>query len=61
MKFSLSISLGNEAMQTPEDVSLALSKVVGLLDQSHVTFEDNARGYVRDANGNTVGSWEVSS
>ena len=49
--FALKISLGNEAMQTGEDVARALRKVADKLDRG----ED--RGRVVDDNGNAVGEW----
>jgi hypothetical protein len=51
--FKLEIALGNVAMRTPGDVSMALGKVrlqlsVGAVD-----------GRIFDGNGNTVGKWEL--
>ena len=49
--FKLSIRLGNEAMQTPEDVATALEKIA----------EDLRNGRTGntmfDENGNNVGTW----
>lgn len=53
-KFTLSIDLGNEAMQTGEDVATALKAVASKLAHG----EDSGR--VRDENGNTVGEWDLS-
>lgn len=65
MKFTLEIKLGNEAMQTVEDVQTALAALVaGQSMTRHVagnrTFEDGDGGKIRDLNGNTVGKWEVT-
>ena len=54
------ITLGNEAMQTGEDVADALQKA---LKKIRPAFWDS-RGYpavdIRDLNGNTVGQWKVT-
>lgn len=52
--FVLRIQLGNHAMETAENVAEALRHVA---DQIEATGE--LAGRVRDANGNTVGSYEV--
>ena len=59
MKFTLEIELGNEAMQTGDDVALALRRLsVKLVDARIDVGAD--RGTIRDANGNAVGKWAVS-
>jgi hypothetical protein len=61
--FKLRIALGNDAMQTAEDVAGALR---GLADHvaeigGYVDFGGyRDAGSVRDENGNTVGMWELS-
>jgi hypothetical protein len=66
--FKLTITLGNDAMQTTEDVANALR---GLADHvagigEYVDYATGAlswhldAGSVRDENGNTVGTWELS-
>ena len=58
MKFKLEIELGNDAMQTYEDVVsslIACQQTVAEYRKLHV---GDARK-VRDINGNTVGKWEV--
>lgn len=50
--FTLTITLGNEAMQTPEDVAWALRKAIEQLEAGET------RRNIRDSNGNTVGMWE---
>jgi fido (protein-threonine AMPylation protein) len=69
MKFTLEIELGNDAMQTPAQIANALHDVEGRLRDTHsmlrgngISFEFTPSGIhpFRDANGNTVGKWEVS-
>lgn len=55
-KFTLEIELGRETMMTGVDVSEALAEVAGDLFVGTI-FGDS--GSIRDAYGNTVGSWEV--
>lgn len=58
MQLVLSINLGNEAMQTPEDVAMALINSARAI-QHHDEMNCKAAHIVRDRNGNTVGKWEV--
>jgi hypothetical protein len=69
MTFTLTIDLGNDAMQAPEDVAAALRRVAREVDcwaewpiddGEPATIADNMNTTVRDANGNTVGEWAVS-
>jgi hypothetical protein len=55
--FTLTIKLGNKAMQWRQDVAGALED----LAQDFRVFEDSkrVRGIIRDTNGNNVGSWEI--
>lgn len=53
MAFSLRIELGNDAMQTPEDIVEALRSVARKLEGG------DTEGTIRDLNGNTVGSFEI--
>lgn len=53
--FTLKIKLGNDAMQTPEDVADALEKTAHTLRRGRV-----AEATIRDENGNTVGSWKLT-
>lgn len=58
--FLLRIALGNDAMQSGEDVAgalRALADVVG--GHGFGPLDTCAYGVVRDLNGNTVGAWEV--
>lgn len=57
--FTLSIELGNEAMQTPEDVARALRQLAGGFDTWHCWPDPLNEGVV-DTNGNGVGRWEAS-
>lgn len=53
MKFTLEIELGNDAMQTSDDVAEALANVTNSL------LDGLTSGAIRDANGNTVGKWNL--
>lgn len=55
MRFVLTIELGNDAMQTPEDVAHALGAVA--IKLQHGTLSGN----VRDWNGQTVGTFAFES
>ena len=52
-KFTLDIDLGNDAMQTADDVAEALRRVAKRLEADR----DLSSGLIRDLNGNTVGVW----
>ena len=52
--FKLFIELGNEAMQTPQDVAERLRGIAATLDEDHSGYPE---GLIRDANGNTVGEY----
>lgn len=59
MKFKLEIELGNDMMNSPTDVSVALLDIalqVRRLDE--LRLGPGPRG-IKDDNGNSVGSWEV--
>jgi hypothetical protein len=61
-KFTLEITLGNDAMQTPADVRNALRKVADRLERdqdAYSPFEGEDSGKIMDGNGNSVGKWEV--
>lgn len=53
MKFTLEITLGNDAMQEPTDVSAALIDVAIALSKQGWDGYDK----IMDKNGNTVGHW----
>jgi len=63
MEFILKITLGNEAMQTREDVGAALELVGRQLTHTGGEFAVPSGLFppylIRDANGNKVGTWEV--
>jgi hypothetical protein len=52
--FTLELELGNEAMQSPEDIADALRRVAQMIENSH-----GAEGSIMDNNGNTVGKFET--
>lgn len=52
MKFSLEIDLGNEAMQSKDDVAIAVKDVA-----SRIIANQYSDGPVLDRNGNVVGSY----
>lgn len=52
--FRLEVELGNEAMQTVEDVAQALEDRV-----MEALLRGEPEGRIRDTNGNTVGRWRV--
>lgn len=56
--FEIKINLGNEAMQYPMQVYIALVRVAKQLRNLDAEF-DGDYGSILDVNGNTVGSWGV--
>lgn len=54
MRFMLNIDMRNVAMRSDEDVAAAIHEVARKVEES------SQSGIVRDANGNTVGSYEVA-
>lgn len=59
MEFRLTITLGNDAMRTSQDVADALQQVRTKISGYPSYFESDTSGTIKDANGNTVGTWEV--
>ena len=59
MKFQLEIELGNDAMQTLDDVITALKASRKSLADGGDVLNAHDRDILRDENGNTVGSWKV--
>jgi hypothetical protein len=59
MKFTLEIELGNEAMQAPLDVDMAVEKSLDNFDD-FTPFNRGDSGILRDRNGNRVGGWKVT-
>ena len=52
-KFTLEITLGNDAMQTPEDIADALQKAASHIQAGY------GNGNIYDLNGNAVGSYAI--
>ena len=65
MKFILEIELGNDAMQTGEDIARALMDVAkdlmnyGIGGRSRYPVSKIDGRKIMDENGNSVGKWEV--
>lgn len=58
MIFTLSIHMGNDAMQTPADLAEALRELAGKLSgYGNIT---PGSGSIRDINGNNVGVWDIA-
>jgi hypothetical protein len=55
--FVLKIQLGNEAMQTREDIAWALERASRMVRHEHTHICDGAK--IRDDNGNIVGSYKI--
>jgi hypothetical protein len=55
MRFQLHIDSDNDAMQTPNDLASALTRVRDEVASGH------GKGIVKDDNGNKVGEWEAES
>jgi hypothetical protein len=58
--FSVMISLGNEAMSTPQDVARSLQEVVNRLKRNDAD-EEYDSGRLYDVNGNSVGQWTYNN
>ena len=59
--FTLTLNLGNEAMQTAEDISNALTRAAGWIeDYAAREVEHGGSMSLKDQNGNTVGMWTVA-
>jgi len=57
-KFILEITLGNDAMQTGDHINHIMRRVAHSISGLHYT--NIGTGTVKDANGNTVGYYEVT-
>jgi len=57
-KFELTINLGNDAMQTPEDVSRALRIAADSLSKYGTDLD---HGGIWDDNGNRAGEWKFEN
>ena len=53
-RFDLHIDLGNDAMQTGEDVAEALRRIAEMLDHGYTS------NRIGDLNGNAVGTWTLT-
>lgn len=65
MTFTLTIELGNDAMQSANDIQHALLNAASGVSNAYAAegiYEPiiPGDGRVRDLNGNTVGRWEVT-
>lgn len=58
MKVLIEIELGNEAMQTPQDVAAKLDQLADLFNGFGPNLYPGGRG-ILDRNGNPVGQWMV--
>jgi hypothetical protein len=59
MRFILDIKLGNDAMQTYDDVITALLNNAAALSDSTAILSEGDLGHIFDVNGNNVGYWFV--
>lgn len=57
--FTLSIRLGNEAMQTGADVAEQLHRAAGILGEYYEALTPGLNSSVYDQNGNRVGEWRA--
>lgn len=56
--FMLTITMGNDAMQTRHDIADALANVAQRMRDHQ--YDAGTRGHVRDVNGNSVGTFEFN-
>jgi hypothetical protein len=54
-RLTITLELGNEAMQTPDDITDALLRTIARIQDGH------KEGNIRDVNGNTVGSFSFET
>jgi len=59
MEFTLKIKLGNDAMQTLDDIIESLRQSRESLADGYMPLGKRDRDTLRDGNGNFVGQWEV--
>jgi hypothetical protein len=62
MTLTITITMGNDAMQTIEDLSAALRKVAREVDELDMieAGSEILSGRIRDANANSVGEWNIT-
>ncbi len=58
MQFRVRIDMGNDAMQSPQDVAHALRQIAKDIDP-YTDWRSFDSERVRDINGNAVGSWKI--
>jgi len=59
MKFVLEIEMGNDAVQTPRDVAFVLKRAAVSVSRVEDWHESYKEARILDANGNTIGQWEI--
>jgi hypothetical protein len=60
-QFTLTVTLGNDAMQTMADVADLLERAAESMRRDHESGEDFGSVYsLRDLNGNRVGGWDIA-
>ena len=59
-QLTVTLDLGNEAMQTPTDVVEALERSLKHPGYEHEPLKSGDYGPLTDLNGNAVGFWQVS-
>lgn len=63
MKFTVEIELGNDAVQTADDIAQILystaDRIIDVTGSDPLTEHVGAFRNIRDLNGNTVGLWQV--
>ena len=61
-RFTLTIDLGNDAMQTGDDIARALQAVAHTVSSRYDgTTPPDDTAPIRDENGNTTGRWTIAS
>lgn len=56
-KFTLEITLGNDAMKDSQDLARALHRIARKVDIEGINFKAAGGGYIIDDNGNEVGTF----
>lgn len=58
-QFTMTIEMGNAAMQTPADIARATRLIFGDFARQTEVCTDGNSGRIYDANGNKVGTWSL--
>ena len=58
-QFTLTITLGNEGMQTDQDIAIMLREIADRVEFDGIAFRPGVKQGHRDRNGNVVGHYEV--